>query len=304
MRLVSRVALTVAALVVVGNAPATAIDDSQGSPGFCADDDGTTVVVDLTKLGGEVIVRCAPGSAERTGFEALEAAGFEVEGTARFGESAACRIEGRPAADEALAIDGKSGYREPCVDMPPAAAYWSYWHGENGGDWNYSQQGMQSHGAIEGGFEGWSFALNSTSAKPSAPSVDPVRPTAQSDDSGDSGNGPTDADETDDSDSSGGQTTPRDNGSDDRNGGQQGESTGESLPKPMKRESSPPPTSGTQNGVEWSGGEEAKVADAPATEEAGSAAAPWVAGGVIAALALLIAGTTLRRRVRRGAASP
>ena len=306
MRRAPRVALTVAALVVAASAPAPAIDDSQGEPGFCQDDDGVTVVVDLTELGGEVIVRCAPGTEQRTGYEALEDAGFEIEGTTRFGQGTVCRVEGLPASDQSLAVDGKGGYREQCVDMPPASAYWSYWSADNGGSWNYSQYGVQNRDATNGGFEGWSFALNSTAAEPSSPRVQPVRPTEapdeSSDDSSNGSDSPEGGDSSDDDPDSGrdhgSEQAPDDGGDRDTQKG----TSGEGLPKPMKRESSPPPTAGEQNGVEWSGGETTSEASST-SDESGSEMAPWVAGGVIAVLAILIGVTTVRRRARRGAAS-
>ena len=177
-------ALVGTALVAAGTTPAAAVDGSNGTPGFCIGDEGTTVVVDLTALGDDVIVRCAPGDEKRTGFETLEAAGFEFESTTGSGMTSVCRIEGRPAADEELDLDGKSGYREACTGMPPAEAYWSYWNAESGGKWGFSQKGPQESQAIIGGFEAWSFALNSTPKEPAVPSIDPVQPSGTSGDSG------------------------------------------------------------------------------------------------------------------------
>lgn len=237
--LAAAITLAGTALVAAGTAPAAAVDGSAGTPGFCSDDEGTTVVVDLSNLGGDVMVRCAPASEKLTGFEVLEAAGFEFESTSGSGMTSVCRIEGRPAAGEELDLDGKAGYREACSGMPPAEAYWSYWSAENDGKWGFSQKGPQVSQATTGGFEGWSFALNSTPKEPAVPSLDPVRPTGSSGDSG------------------------------------------------------------TQNGVEWTGGEQSTDTTTEA-EDTGSDAAPWVAGGVIAALAVLIGFTVVRRRARSG----
>lgn len=303
MRIATMIAAAVAALVAAGAAPVTG--QPAGTPGFCSDDHGTTVVVDFTALGGDVVVRCAPGSAERTGFDALEDAGFDVDGTTRFGEGAVCRIDGRPAADDALTVEGDDGYREACIDMPPSAAYWSYWSADNGGAWSYSQYGAQNREAIDGGFEGWSFALNSGSAGPPAPGIDPVRPASSTDD----------ANGGDAADGGSGNEGGTDHGDDSADGGgtnggdadaSRGESTGgKGLPKPLKRDTSPAPTSGTQNGVEWSGSSEPSQDDAASTStESGSGVVPWVAGGVLGVLAVLIGVTTVRRRRRREATSP
>lgn len=202
----SLVAAFLLALVMVPAGPAgtgapaaVAIDPSRGTPGPCADDTGVTVVVDFQALGshgghdGGVIVRCAQGSG-MTGLDALHNAGFQVSGTTRWGQGFICRLEGRPAADEPLPIDGNDGYTEPCVDTPPAQAFWSYWTAEKGGPWVFSQLGVKNRTVPEGTFEGWSFSLNGTASSNPAPRFSPQRetspqPTSPGDD-GDGGDAP------------------------------------------------------------------------------------------------------------------
>ena len=164
------------ATVVVGS-PAGAVDDSLGTPGFCPDDDGVTVVVDFQRLGATTIVRCAPGSQTRSGLEVLQDAGFQVDGVQRWGEGFVCRIENRPSATETLSVPGDEQYREACVDTPPATAFWSYWSADEGGEWRYSQQGIKNSEVGPGGFEGWSFSLGT--GADSAPRVAPERPDAE-----------------------------------------------------------------------------------------------------------------------------
>ena len=162
---------------VVAVAPqARAVDDSLGTPGFCPDDDGVTVVVDFQRLGGRTIVRCAPGSEPRTGLEVLQDAGFDTEGVQRWGEGFVCRIEDRPSASEQLPVVGDEGYREACVDTPPATAFWGYWRADEGGEWRYSQQGVKSTEVEPGGFEGWSFSLNAADGVNPPPGIPPDRP--------------------------------------------------------------------------------------------------------------------------------
>ncbi|MEV1011010.1 hypothetical protein [Streptomyces sp. NPDC049881] len=134
-----------------------------GTPGFCPDDSGVSVVVDFRELGGGRVVRCAPGS-QRDGLAALRNAGFDVAGTARWGDSFVCRINGRPGVD-----------REPCADTPPATAYWSYWHAENGGPWRYSQRGAVNRTPPQGSIDGWSFQLGVAEGESIAPGVAPLR---------------------------------------------------------------------------------------------------------------------------------
>ncbi|MEI5100607.1 hypothetical protein RB200_21390 [Streptomyces sp. PmtG] len=167
--------LASAALGVGPAAPAAAVDTGRGRAGFCPDGNGVTVVIDFRELGGTTLVRCAVGSQE-TGLAALKDAGFRITGTNRWGESFICRLEGKPGAD-----------REPCVDTPPAKAYWSYWHASNGGRWTYSQYGATYRTPPKGSFEGWSFSLDRGQGEAPAPRVAPRRPSAPG--SGGSGGG-------------------------------------------------------------------------------------------------------------------
>jgi hypothetical protein len=175
------------ALVALGPAAAPAFAGTSASvgsaivaaaskPGYCTDDTGVTVVVDFSALGGDVVVRCAagPGGQGFTGLDALDAAGFSVTGTQRWGMQFVCRIQGRPTAREDLTIPGDDSYHEDCGDTPPEAAYWGYWYASNGGSWRYSSIAAASRTTIRGGFEGWSFHLGSSSAKP--PPVAPRHP--------------------------------------------------------------------------------------------------------------------------------
>jgi hypothetical protein len=150
--------------VVAEPEPVLAIDHSRGLPGFCPDGDGVTVVIDFQELGGDMIVRCAVGDQE-TGHAALKNAGIEIAGTNRWGEAFICRIEGRPGPES-----------EPCIDTPPASAYWSYWHAPNGGAWTYSQWGVMNRKPPLGSFEGWSFSMNRTEDTNPPPRMDPLRP--------------------------------------------------------------------------------------------------------------------------------
>lgn len=215
LRLLAAVALTAAfsggAVVAEPDpSPLLAIDHSRGTPGYCPDSDGVTVVIDFQELGGDTIIRCAPGDQE-TGHAALINAGIEITGTNRWGEAFICRIEGKPSPES-----------EPCIDTPPASAYWSYWHAPNEGAWTYSQWGVMNRKPPLGSFEGWSFSLNRSADTNPPPRVAPVRPASGggnggSDSSGGSGN-PEEAGRPDGSGSSGGSgaaggsTTPGANG--------------------------------------------------------------------------------------------
>ena len=174
-RAVAAVALGAAlAAVPIGGAPYQ--PQATGTSGYCPSGDGVTVVVDLTALGGEVVVRCARGSG-LTGLTALQETGFAPAGTQRDGLAFICRLAGRPAADEPLPVKGNEGYTESCVNTPPSAAYWAYSHAANGGTWEYSSAGAANRQVVPGGFEGWAFSLNRTS-RAAVPRVAPRRPGA------------------------------------------------------------------------------------------------------------------------------
>ncbi|HET7474848.1 MAG TPA: hypothetical protein VFJ97_02360 [Dermatophilaceae bacterium] len=144
-----------------------------GYAGYCRDGAGVTVVVDFHQIGGAPLIRCA-AIGGGTGLDALRAAGIPVEGVRRWGDAFVCRLGGLPAPTQPLPVQGRPGYREQCVDTPPATAYWSYWSASNGGGWRYNQAGVKNRQVVPGGFEGWSFALNSAGGV--APGVAPRRP--------------------------------------------------------------------------------------------------------------------------------
>ncbi|HTA12263.1 MAG TPA: hypothetical protein VK765_02490 [Solirubrobacteraceae bacterium] len=114
----------------------------------CEPNTGVTVIVDDQQLGeGKIYVGCALGS-QPNGVEALEHAGFALEGTENYGLAFICRIDGEPTPAE-----------QSCKTTPGTGAYWSYWRGKPGGVWGYSGVGAaspESHSPINA-VEGWSF---------------------------------------------------------------------------------------------------------------------------------------------------
>ncbi len=173
------IALAALAVTPTASAPlAVATASSASTAGYCPDATGVTVVVDFSDLGDGIVVRCATGPvvAGYTGLDALQDAGFTVEGTRQSGLQFACRIQGRPAADEELPVEGDPDYTESCQRTPPASAYWGYWYANNRGTWRYSSSGASSRDAIRGGFEGWRFSLNHSTGNIPPPGVAPRRP--------------------------------------------------------------------------------------------------------------------------------
>lgn len=158
--------LLLALAVVGGPAPAA----QAGSAGACEEGEGVTVVVDFRSLGGDTIVRCAPSPVE-SGYDALTRAGLDWTPTQRH-PGFLCRIEGLPADD-------------PCMNTPPADAYWSYWRAEPGGSWRYSNYGPASTNPPPGPVEGWSFSRGPEDqppriAPPGSPAAEPPPPSPTS----------------------------------------------------------------------------------------------------------------------------
>ncbi|GAA3558324.1 hypothetical protein GCM10022222_47380 [Amycolatopsis ultiminotia] len=144
-----------------GAGTASATVPGKGSQGYCPDGNGVTVVVDFQGLGGDPLIRCAPGPQEN-GVTALQNAGLELAGTGKYGLSLICRIERKPAD-------------QSCTDMPPENATWSFWTATNGGKWAASQVGVQSWQPPAGSFEGWSFAIDKSYTDYPPPRTAPVR---------------------------------------------------------------------------------------------------------------------------------
>jgi hypothetical protein len=149
--------------LVAGAAPASAA--------ACSGTTGVTVVVDT---GGSTSIRCASGNPS-SALAALTGAGFSVTYPQQFPGSVVCRINGFPASD-------------PCVRMPPADAYWAFFHAKRGGGWTYSSSGVASYDPGAGTVVGFRFgsgqqprvappAPSATSA-PAAPTTKPAATSA------------------------------------------------------------------------------------------------------------------------------
>lgn len=129
--------LAIAALLAAGGVIAT-----PAAAATCSSTDGVSVVVDS---GNGIQTGCAPGD-PASAWAALESAGFRLEGTQRFPASFICRINGYPAPAD-----------EPCVQTPPATAYWALWSAAAGGGWTYSSTGAASLNPAPGSSVGVAF---------------------------------------------------------------------------------------------------------------------------------------------------
>jgi len=108
------------------------------SAAACSGTSGVTVVVDT---GGSISTRCASGDPS-SAWKALTAAGFGTTPVQTF-PGALCQINGYPETS--------------CVRMPPASAYWAFFHAKAGGSWTYSSSGISSYNPAPGTVVGFKF---------------------------------------------------------------------------------------------------------------------------------------------------
>lgn len=133
----------------------------------CSGTSGVTVVVDYDD--GRTRVGCAPGD-PASGYQALQQAGFTLTLATGNGQGALCSIDSVP--------------NHPCTSMPPANAYWAYFHAARGGSWSYSDVGGGAHDPEPGTVEGWRFRGSRSKvprvSPPAAPSTPKPKPTPTS----------------------------------------------------------------------------------------------------------------------------
>ena len=105
MRLVAALGLVASGLVLQSQAPAVAAG--------CSGSTGVTVVVDHHQLGGGVQQACDADGGGKAASTVFPDSGFPLTYVQRQ-PGFVCRVSGAPASD-------------PCVNTPPASAYWSLW---------------------------------------------------------------------------------------------------------------------------------------------------------------------------------
>ncbi|QIK77057.1 hypothetical protein [Nocardioides piscis] len=103
----------------------------------CGSSTGVTVVVDPGALGGALTSACDAGSGQ-TASDRFADVGVVLDYVQRQ-PGFVCRVDGAPAS-------------EPCVNTPPADAYWALWwsDGKNGA-WSYASIGATGLRVPEGG---------------------------------------------------------------------------------------------------------------------------------------------------------
>jgi hypothetical protein len=162
--------LLLIALTVSGAGPAAAAARPLSG---CTATSGVLLVVDFGPWGGPLLRSCS--SSPTTGYAQLNQGGWHTVGTEHDGPGFICRI-------------GYSGYRhdaqyptaaqQPCVQTPPASAYWAFWQAAPGQkSWTYSQYGAVDYHSPPGSISLWVFGgtnLGGTAGS-AVPKISPQR---------------------------------------------------------------------------------------------------------------------------------
>lgn len=114
---------------------------SLGDAEDCA---GVTVVVNFGLLSADRGTACVELENESAiARDVLSVAGYDIEGTATYGDQVVCRVNNLPSDSEPFVVEGEDPHIETCADMPPAFGYWALWvKSEPGAEWAYAEEGV------------------------------------------------------------------------------------------------------------------------------------------------------------------
>ena len=134
--------LAAAALIAALSACATEVPGlSLGDPEDCA---GVTVVVNFGLLSEDRDTECVELENDSAiARDVLSVAGYEIEGTATYGDQVVCRVNDLPSESDPFVVEGEDPHSETCADMPPAFGYWALWvKSEPDAQWAYAEEGV------------------------------------------------------------------------------------------------------------------------------------------------------------------
>jgi hypothetical protein len=150
MRLVARF-VAVAGLVVAGG---LALPGGAAQAAACSGSTGVTVVVDY---GSSSSTLCA---ADDTSAMRVLTKVASVVSPAQYPGTVVCKINSVPAD-------------QSCQRMPPANAYWAFFHATRGGSWTYSSSGVADYNPAPGTVIGFAFGSGGAPSSPPPAAVAP-----------------------------------------------------------------------------------------------------------------------------------
>ena len=126
------------ALALTGCAAAAPEAAPTASPAASCD---VAVVVDFGVLDQPSVSACAAAGAAT---DILAEAGITTEGTVDYGDQVVCRVDGEPAAEETVTIEGQEPFTESCATLN-SVAYWALWVKPSAdAEWEYAQEGVNT----------------------------------------------------------------------------------------------------------------------------------------------------------------
>jgi hypothetical protein len=146
---------TLAAAVVAAAGVSATVPAAPAAAEGCAGGRGVTVVVDFNELDGGTRIACATQGGGRTASRLFTDAGFDLTPAQR-DPSFVCRVAGEPADD-------------PCVNTPPADAYWSLWWSDGSSPWTYATLGVDALTVPQGGSVAFSWQQGNATRSPDVP---------------------------------------------------------------------------------------------------------------------------------------
>jgi hypothetical protein len=150
-------------------ATSTSTDAASSPDDGCA---GVTVVADFGILDAPAVDVCVDSDKAILASEAIATAGVTTEGNADYGDAVVCRVDGRPAADETVTVDGQEPFIEPCSSMSPAYAFWALWvKPAADAEWGFAMEGLATLKAEPGQSIGLVYTTGT--------GTDPQPPTAE-----------------------------------------------------------------------------------------------------------------------------
>lgn len=134
--------LATSILIAALSACATAVPGL--SLGDSEDCTGVTVVVNFGLLSVDRDTECVELENDSAiARDVLSVAGYEIEGTATYGDQVVCRVNDLPSESDPFVVEGEEPHSETCADMPPAFGYWALWvKSDPGAEWAYAEEGV------------------------------------------------------------------------------------------------------------------------------------------------------------------